>query len=279
MPFWNDNKWRIEGPVQKIVEPWDPSRVEDANYLLSIGSEVYVSDEASGKTARQLKDSESFVIDPGQFAFLLTEQAVNIPIGALGFISIRASIKFSGLVNISGFHVDPGYSGKLLFSVFNAGPSPIHLKRGEPIFPIWLADLNESISRKEMKKGYNDLPSKNINQISGKFTTAYQVEKHIDELREEINDLKAFKTQAVIVLTIAAALMIPLIKDSVSKVFQTPSTTSPMATGGATNLPAQPSSAGALTPAPAPTASPSALPIAPGSTSSPVPKSPPIKSP
>lgn len=277
MPFWNDSKWRIEGSAQKIVEPWDPSRVEDANYLLSIGNEVYVSDESSGKTARQLKDGESFVIDPGQFAFLLTEQAVNIPLGTLGFISIRASIKFSGLVNISGFHVDPGYSGKLLFSVFNAGPSPIHLKRGEPIFPIWLADLNEAISRKEMKKGYIDLPSKNINQISGKFTTAYQVEKHIDELREEISDLKAFKTQALIVLTIAAALMLPLFKDSVSKIFQAPSTSGPTAIGEATSSPARPLSVGAPTPIPMP--SPSAAPTPSGSTSIPVPKSPPSKSP
>ncbi|MBR1156195.1 hypothetical protein [Bradyrhizobium sp. JYMT SZCCT0428] len=126
------------------------------------------------------------------------------------------------MVNISGFHVDPGYSGKLLFSVFNAGPSPIHLKRGEQIFPIWLADLAEEISRKQIKKGYLDLPSKNINQISGKFTTAYQVEKHIEELREEINDLKAFKTHAVIVLTVAAALLFPFFKDSITKAFQSP---------------------------------------------------------
>jgi dCTP deaminase len=220
MPFWNDNRWRAQGPAQKIVEPWDASRVEDANYLLSIGSEVYVSDEESAKTARQLKEAESFAIDPGQFAFLLTEELVNIPLNTLGFISIRASIKFSGLVNISGFHVDPGYSGKLLFSVFNAGPARIHLKRGEPIFPIWLADLHEEISRKQIKKGYVDLPSKNINQISGKFTTAYQVEKHLEDLKSEINELKAFKTQALIVLTLVGALLIPTLKDTIVKALQ-----------------------------------------------------------
>jgi dCTP deaminase len=220
MSFWNDNRWRAQGPLQKIVEPWDAARVEDANYLLSIGSEVYVSDEESAKTARQLKEGESFAIDPGQFAFLLTEEQVNIPRSTLGFISIRASIKFSGLVNISGFHVDPGYSGKLLFSVFNAGPSRIHLKRGEPIFPIWLADLHEEISRKQIKKGYDDLPSKNINQISGKFTTAYQVEKQIEAMKVEINELKAFKTQALIVLTVAGLLLFPTLKDTVIRAFQ-----------------------------------------------------------
>ncbi|MGX1102666.1 MULTISPECIES: hypothetical protein [Bradyrhizobium] len=71
-----------------------------------------------------------------------------------------------------------------------------------------------------MKKGYLDLPSKNINQISGKFTTAYQVEKHIDELRDQINELKAFKTQAIVILAVAATLLLPLFKESITKAFQ-----------------------------------------------------------
>jgi len=35
-----------------------------------------------------------------------------------------------------------GYRGRLTFSVFNAGPVPIHLKRGQPIFLIWYASLD-----------------------------------------------------------------------------------------------------------------------------------------
>ena len=50
-----------------------------------------------------------FTIPPGQFAFLLTEEVVSVPPDALAFISIRAKTKFRGLVNVSGFHVDPGY--------------------------------------------------------------------------------------------------------------------------------------------------------------------------
>jgi dCTP deaminase len=47
---------------------------------------------------------------------------------------MKFKIKQRGLVNVSGFHVDPGYSGKLLFSVYNAGPRSIVLTRGEPVF-------------------------------------------------------------------------------------------------------------------------------------------------
>jgi dCTP deaminase len=220
MPFWDDTRWRTVASSLKIIEPFDPNIVEAANYLLSVGNEIYVSDEESKATARQLKEDESFAIEPGQFAFLLTEETVHLPFNVLGFISIRASIKFLGLVNISGFHVDPGYNGKLLFSVFNAGPARIHLKRGERIFPIWLADLHNEVSKKEIKPGYKDIPSKHINQISGKFTTAYQLEKQIDKLKEDIAALKAFKLQAFIVLTVATALLLPTLRDTVVKFFQ-----------------------------------------------------------
>jgi dCTP deaminase len=53
------------------------------------------------------------------------------------------------LVNVSGFHVDPGYHGQLTFAVFNAGPVPIHLKRGQPIFLIWYASLDRETAVKK----------------------------------------------------------------------------------------------------------------------------------
>src|ERR1700743_3353271 len=111
MSFWDDARWQTQGAANKIVEPFDPTRIEDAKYMLSIGGEVYVSEEEGKKTAQLLKEGESFAIDPGQFAFVLTEETVHLPFDVLGFISIRATIKFLGLVNISGFHVDPGYKG------------------------------------------------------------------------------------------------------------------------------------------------------------------------
>ena len=247
MPFWDDNRWRTVGGALKVVVPFDSSRVEDANYLLSIGNEVYVSDEESKKTSQKLDEGESFAIEPGQFAFLLTEETVNLPYNVIGFISIRATIKFTGLVNISGFHVDPGYQGKLLFSVFNAGPSRVHLKRGEKIFPIWLADLHHEISKKVVKPGFTDIPSKFINQISGKFTTAYQLEKQIDALKGDIAALKAFKLQAYVILTILAGLLLPTIRDTVVKFLQD----APSATRSSPGMPPS-STAPASVPPPTP---------------------------
>jgi dCTP deaminase len=102
-----------------------------------------------------------------------------IPDNCIGFISIRASTKFLGLVNVSGFHVDPGYNGKLIFAGFNAGPTRIHLKRGDRIFMLWLADLKSAV-QKRPTKSYSRIPSNLVTPISGNFTTAYQVQKQLD---------------------------------------------------------------------------------------------------
>jgi dCTP deaminase len=89
-----------------------------------------------------LKYGESFVIPPGQFGYLLTRDEVIIPANAMAFISMRTAVKFQGLINVSGFHVDPGYHGRLVFAVFNAGALPIHITEGENLFKIWFADLD-----------------------------------------------------------------------------------------------------------------------------------------
>ncbi|MDE0212316.1 MAG: hypothetical protein OXJ64_20845, partial [Boseongicola sp.] len=143
--FWSGET--LSERLKTLIDPFSPERIDCAAYTLSIGPEVYVSpnDQATDPntvTIRKLSNRDGFTIPPGQFAFLLTEEVVSVPADALAFISIRAKTKFRGLVNVSGFHVDPGYRGQLTFSVFNAGPVPVHLKRGQPIFLIWYASLD-----------------------------------------------------------------------------------------------------------------------------------------
>src|SRR4249919_1890162 len=101
MSVWNGERLAIELP--KLIQPFDASRIDCAAYTLRVGSEVYISpsndSEAASRTRADLKERESFMIPPGQFAFLLTEETVAIPNDAIGLISMKARIKFKGLVN------------------------------------------------------------------------------------------------------------------------------------------------------------------------------------
>ena len=170
-----------------LIDPFDPKRVDCAAYTLTVGSEVYISPsdetiESQAVTVRKLAQGEAFAIPPGQFAFLITEETVIVPSNALAFISIRAKTKFRGLVNVSGFHVDPGYEGQLTFAVFNAGPVPVHLKRGQPIFLIWYASLDRKSTSRKYAPAKRELDTGLVNSISGEVQSFASLSKRIKEV-------------------------------------------------------------------------------------------------
>jgi len=184
---------------------------------MRIGAELYVTPhdgvrDPGSHTKTSLKENQSFSIPPGQFAFLLTEEKVSIPVKAIGFISMKAKVKFKGLVNVSGFHVDPGYSGKLVFSAFNAGPSPIHLQRGMPLFLLWIADMDERAVASDARAGkedYSDVPVDLINNIPGKLYSLQGLSEKIDEIAHDLR-LSIFK-ERMVTWTAIVALLIGLI--------------------------------------------------------------------
>jgi dCTP deaminase len=130
MAFWSGET--LLSRLPPLIRPFDPTKVDCAAYTLRVGSEIYVSPSESEQdpkkiTIQKLDPSQCFTIPAGQFAFLLTEEKITVPLGAIAFISMKSGIKLRGLVNVSGFHVDPGYSGHLIFAVFNAGPKDVEM--------------------------------------------------------------------------------------------------------------------------------------------------------
>lgn len=125
--FWSGET--LEGRYHDLIDAPNRALVEYASIRLSIGEEVYITPtgkaDARHRTKRRLKEREGFEIPPGQLAFLTTEEKVTVPKNAVAFISLQSKqTKFAGLINVSGFHVDPGYSGKLVFVVFTPGRAP-----------------------------------------------------------------------------------------------------------------------------------------------------------
>lgn len=151
MAFWSGDKLAAVGSQLGIVVGFDPERIDCSAYKLTLGGECFVTpsfeDPQPHLKERLPAIGSEIVIPPGQFAFLLTEEEVAMPPEAMGFISLRSRVKLLGLINVSGFHVDPNYHGKLIYSVFNAGPANIHLQRGDPIFLLWFADLDQRSTR------------------------------------------------------------------------------------------------------------------------------------
>lgn len=203
------------------VEPWHVDKVEAAGYRLSVGRECFVNNDGSS-TVEKLDNEQTFVVRPGQFAFILTKEKVSIPKSAIGFISIRASIKFKGLVNVSGFQVDPGFSGNLVFAVFNAGPRHINLREGQEIFSLWIADLDKTVDENfegtgKIPNNLDKIPIDVVNGIAGDAMTAYQLSERLAKVEEYNKSIKLWFSRAFYAFTFVGLLLGAAYKDDLAK--------------------------------------------------------------
>ena len=162
MGFWSTET--LKNRLPDLIEPYSSTRIAHCAYELSLGGEAYITrpDTNKNRLNTVLKAKDKVQIPPGQFAQLLTYESITVPKDALGMISIKTRYKKGGLVNVSGFHVDPGYNGKLIFSVFNAGSGPIILEQQSPIFLLWYASLDNDTEDLYKKPGHKGITSDHI---------------------------------------------------------------------------------------------------------------------
>ena len=203
--FWAGEKILKYFGAEKIVQPFDQKRIDCNAYALSVGPEYFLTSDGkkriggsnSIKILKEDKDTgalEGFSIPTGQFAYLITEEVVKIPKNTMGFISLKTKkAKFKGLVNISGFHVDPGYHGQLTFSVFNAGPSPIHFKKSDTLFLLWVTDIDCSEDRlpfssytKNETEPSIGISSSLLSDVADRLTSLQEMSERIRSLENQI---------------------------------------------------------------------------------------------
>ncbi|MCM0080573.1 hypothetical protein L4X63_03115 [Geomonas sp. Red32] len=187
MAFWGSDTIRQRQITDYLVLPFENAKIKHGQYLLSVGPESFITVNDIKNEMKGLYDQVS--IEPGQFAIILTEETVTVPKNAIAFISIRASIKFRGLINVSGFHVDPGFSGRLKFAVYNAGPNPVVLERGQAAFPIWFADTDDGNSDEYDgdHKDQRHITANDVNNLRGRIASPNALKQEIDDLKQLIN--------------------------------------------------------------------------------------------
>lgn len=186
MAFWNTQRLKQECLCNTLITPYRDDRVLHCAYELGVGPEAFITSQSADTT--HLPPGNKVTIPPGQFGLLITQEVVYVPVNAIAFISIRARIKFQGLVNVSGFHVDPGYRGPLKFAVYNAGSKNIVLDQDERIFMIWYADLDGPTSDPYPERAaiQSEISSNDVSKIQGEVASPAELKKQIDTLRFDI---------------------------------------------------------------------------------------------
>jgi dCTP deaminase len=199
MSFWSGEKLSAN-PM--VVTEFFADHVDANAYNLHMGNCYFrTAEESGGKDQKKttLSPGESFIIPAGQFAFLLTRETINVPANAMAFISMRTGIKFQGLINVSGFHVDPGYSGKLIYAVYNASPSPVQICEGDPIFKIWFADIDRTSDQRYLFRGsaQNDISNTLVRGMSSRILSLQSLTEKMQELEASINAKLAEQKPAI----------------------------------------------------------------------------------
>ncbi|MCC5647219.1 hypothetical protein LC607_30775 [Nostoc sp. CHAB 5824] len=210
MSFWSSQT--LSSHLPSLIEPFNDDQIQSASYELCLGEEVYISalPDTPPRERKKiiLREKETVPIPPGQFAFLITSETIKVPNNALALISMKFKQKSDGLINVSGFHVDPGYSGKLIFAVYNAGPINIQVARGERLFSIWYADLDKDDENPRKKIGYDSIPTDLMNRPDLVSSLPYLV-KRLDELEKKIEN---YSVKQAFVFAIAIGVILAFVK-------------------------------------------------------------------
>jgi dCTP deaminase len=220
LTFWSGKKiaTKFAAPAD-IVTPYDQTRIDCSAYTLTLGEQYFITPDHDMKmrdsVRKTLAEGGPVSIPAGQFAFLQTEESLNMPDSVMGFISMKAGYKFKGLINVSGFHVDPGFRGKLVFAVHNAGPSTVTLHRGDRLFLLWLADLDLDTANSDLdevaitqysrkaKPPMLEIGNDIINGVNQPIHSLQNLSKKIDDLENSIKLIRNSAGVAVIVIGLA----------------------------------------------------------------------------
>lgn len=188
--YWSPKTW-VRRSDENVVTPFDMNSLsKGGGYELRMGCEAFTT--ALGHRVELSGSRTDIEILPGHFGLLLTKERVRIPEDSIGFISVKFSLKAKGLINVSGFHVDPGYDGWLTFSVFNAGPRPITISRDSTCFLLWLAHWDEPLERaflypsdKVGARGATErLLDSMVDDLKGDFCSPMSLKQEFDAYRE-----------------------------------------------------------------------------------------------
>ena len=177
----NDKKLIIENFSEKCLTP--------ASYDLRLGEYYYSS---SKKEPQILSCGDVITIEPNQFVLVTTYEILQLPRNIVGQIGLRARYSLSGLLNISGIQVDPGFKGRLVLGIANLSAKTRKISYLESIFTIQFQTLLEESERQYsgFLLNVNGIPSRLVELLGGNdIPTICDLGKRVEKLESNIKSL------------------------------------------------------------------------------------------
>lgn len=96
-----------------------------------------------GPAGYDVRVSEEFTLQPGEFRLASTVEYFNMPLDLQGVVHDKSTLARMGLA-LQNTIIDPGWYGFLTLEMHNQGAEPIEIRSGMPIACIVLHKLDEA---------------------------------------------------------------------------------------------------------------------------------------
>lgn len=195
----NKIKQLVKG--NKIIENGSINNCGSLKYDFTLSDEILKSDFNTPVKLMELSAEErrEALIQPGEVVYVLTKEKVNLPPNMYMSLSANRGMSEYGVLTLGGFAVDPGYSGRLMFGLFNYSSTPFTLIPDSKLIGGVFYKLNENetidTSSLEKPKSIDKFPARLVNIISkysptGMITLEESIKtiaKQMDALKKELS--------------------------------------------------------------------------------------------
>lgn len=114
------------------IEPFVPKNLHAVSIDLTLNGTIVIAGGDRMTVARGKK----FILEPGQAISASTIESIDLPRDYVGRAGAAACLSARGVIASSGLQIEPGFKGRLNFSLFNAGAEPFGLRAHDRVLGL-----------------------------------------------------------------------------------------------------------------------------------------------
>jgi len=188
----NDLLFAVEN--RTFIKDGTKESCEGIKYDFKLSRMVLTAESGRPQDIEQSKEISK--IRPGEIAFVITEESLELPNDIYCQLSTKRKLSLDGIVILGGLIIDPNYKGKLIFGLYNLSSRSYPLIPGKKL----VAGVFYKVNNKSDKtpETINNFPDDLIravidtkpNSVSAINTTIENMSSAIKEIRVEMQEIK-----------------------------------------------------------------------------------------
>lgn len=171
-----------------VIDPFDNDSLEPSSYDFHIGRALI-----AGRGVADKVDFPLF-LKPGDWMEIESLENVEISQNVGAIFGMPSGMSRRGILAFSGFHIDPGYKGKIFITLFNPSSDTYKIEYGKKLCTALFSKFEEKPEKvyHGNYQGQYGFPEKDIEwMIRLKSPTIADAIKSVEKLEEMINEVKS----------------------------------------------------------------------------------------